>query len=273
MATQPQGQGKDTSTKIYFRFQPTLDIILSAMKKHPGQRVVADFHGGSGFNDEAQCIGSPLIELAALADQPWPANLMVFEIDPDRRKLLTARLAGLQSDLGASHVTWRVEPDHTDITVLSAWADGIPRRLLRGVTLLDPNGAIHQSTLRSAVYLAGRPGWAKVDSLIHYSATSLKRNRGVARGTTDKAPLFTEWADSSASAWMAQIGKEYWWITKPSDQGQRTFLFGTNWNKFPGLVRYGFQPVRSPIGADWLAEAEDVRAVLPPGVHQGRFEL
>jgi three-Cys-motif partner protein len=249
-----QGQSEHTITKQRRRLLPTLQIITRAMKWRADRLVIVDLHAGSGYNHKVREDGSPILALRTLAEAQKPGHLLAFEKGVKARRELSERLLAEQRHAGASLVTLSVCSDNTDLASVAAAVESVPiRGSLYGLVYADPNGIkIPADTIKRIVQT---PGWSRVDVLLHFQATTLKRCREASH-----VPSLARWANVAPQDWMRTIGKRAWWITGPEGHDQWTFLFGSNWPGFPGLDRYGFVPVLSEAGQERLVRTTVTRA-------------
>jgi three-Cys-motif partner protein len=93
-----------------------------------------------------------------------------------------------------------------------------------GLVYCDPNG-VNDLPFEALVdfYANKRKETARLDVLIHLSATVLKRCQGAGLQKYTLPDL------------VQHIAKDHWFIREQNGRDQWTFLFGTNWDKWPTL--------------------------------------
>lgn len=219
-----------------------LSIVRAARLKHHWSSLrylYVDAMAGCGWNDKAGCKGSPLVFLDAIRMIPIPFDAVFFERD----EALCARLKSILN---------RMEYDHLfgdDDSIRAICEDSslaIPELLSRfdsqsrlGLLYFDPNGIPNVDILSN---ISKQRGAEKLDILLRFNCTALKRNR--LNGTGD------------LRGHMARIAKQYWIIREPLhwDAWDWTFLLGSN-IPIKGWKSQRFHCVDSPNGQrilDWV---------------------
>lgn len=170
-----------------------------------------DLHGGSGINEEAKVVGSPVLfrELAESIGVSF--RMHVAEIDDGRAKILSRRLD--DSDFSFVH--------HGDNRELAAMIPDIishcrenPAKAV-GSIVIDPNGAKGIPWGELSDVLARCP---RLDVVLNYNAVIMKRMAG--QGMLD--------LHVSLDQLPSMLNKKHWWIRKPRGIWQFTIIVGRN---------------------------------------------
>lgn len=93
---------------------------------------------------------------------------------------------------------------------------------LFGLVYCDPNG-VNDLPLDALMnfYRPTHTATQKIDLLIHFSGTALKRCYGAGLNKYTLPSI------------MQQINKKFWYVREPFERDQWTFLYGTNYDKWP----------------------------------------
>jgi hypothetical protein len=227
-----QGQSGDaTEIKqrgLSFAFRVGLAVLKKSFNKYPYFHF--DLHAGSGYNDDAACIGSPL---AFLSEVRFAAcdNYFAGFCDKDEKQVR----ALLQ----------RPELDHSRCRIFhgdnAEFLQMIPRVITHhnerlhyatGSVLSDPNGAA--VPIEELAWLAET--CPRIDVILHWNSTIVKRLRNGIK--PDQISL----TDA-----IKQIRKSHWLIREPVGIHQFTMLIGRN-HRFNDWRAMGFNHLDSPVG-------------------------
>jgi three-Cys-motif partner protein len=247
-----QGQGRHTSEKQY-GLRKVLSqwlSIIDCIKSKAGNgyyssdmREIAkkdilyvDMNSGSGWNEEVNCVGSPLLFLEEAAKHDFGKSVHFIEENPESVTSLSERLRiGGFDNFGI----WG--GNHND--VLPDILQNAGKRY--GLIYHDPNGLPSFDLLRD---VSNSPNFRFVDVLIRISGTNYKRIRNGTKAvsSTIRYPNLKEQLKS--------INKKEWIIRdimddEMPDPYQWTFLLGTNWTKYPDWERQKFYKISSSKGA------------------------
>lgn len=190
-----------------------------------------DIHAGSGYNEAAGCIGSPLTFINCMEDIGIAKYHAGFcDRDESAVKTLLSRVDSnpncfVHHGDNASYI--EMIP-----SIIEAYRDR-PKYAI-GSLLCDPNGCnipIERLAWLNAVC-------PKIDTIIHYNATQSKRE---AHGIKSDTPKLFDVVEG--------IGKTHWLIRRPSGMHQFTLLIGRN-HKFGDYKAQGFYHLDSSEGQD-----------------------
>lgn len=231
-----QGQSDDiTELKqrgLGFAFRVGLNVI----RKWPQYRYhYFDLHAGSGFNNEANCIGSPL---TFISEAKRINCLNYFAAFCDHNEM---QIKQLMRHPELDHQ--RCFAFHGDNSGLLLMAPEIISRLSKeslryaiGAVLSDPNGA--------EVPIDGIVDFAKVcpriDVIFHWNSTITKRLRN---GIKPQQITLDEV--------VRIVPKDHWLIREPAGIHQFTMAIGSNY-PFNDYKAMGFYHLDSPRGRDIL---------------------
>lgn len=222
-----QGEGaftayKETSLKAIVSLH--MNIAECIINKQRGRSYLyIDCNAGSGYNHEADCEGSPLVFLDAVACHSF--DWRAYFIDNDK-----AKIGELRMRMGLDDRVELRDADNGEL-VPELLAAARPWQAF-GIVYHDPNGIPNLNIFKQM------PPKSTIDVLIRYNGNGVKRAGGGRLTESLKA-----------------IPKQYWYIQKvqPGDKWQWAFLLGTNWDKFPEYRKHDFVRLDS---ADGKAQVE-----------------
>jgi hypothetical protein len=220
------------------KYRPEMAIIA----KMPVLYV--DMNAGRGWNEEVNCIGSPLLFVEQASKHSFDKTVHFIESDEKSVTLLGERLYEVLRDSSQELPNiWC--GNHSDI---------LPGILIQcdkryGLIYHDPNGLPSFELLES---LSKHPNMRFVDILIRISGTNYKRIRnglngfGTKRGYPTLVNKYPNLKDQ-----LKTINKKEWLIRDiiDPDPSQWTFLLGTNWTDYPSWEAQGFYKTSSSKGA------------------------
>jgi len=235
-----QGQSADaTEAKqrgLTFAFRPGFAVMRQPKFRDRGCRLFhIDLHAGSGFNDDAQCIGSPLAFLSE-AKRSGCTNFFAGFCDRDKYAIQC-----LKERPEIKHDE-RCVVFHGDNAELLYMLPDIVRhhrenpRYAIGSVLSDPNGA--DVPLESIIWLAQT--CPCIDVILHWNSTITKRLRN---GLKPQQYTLDEV--------IKLIPKKDWLIREPVGIHQFTLAIGRNF-RFNAWHSIGFYDLNSTRGQDIL---------------------
>jgi hypothetical protein len=234
--------------------------------------VYLDLYAGAGAshgNDFFALPGSPILALRILREQHLPARAVYIESDPETAAILRQRLyaePGLMPSVmapdGAVYFedalsTYQVYgQDHTVAVpaLLTRWQEHEDLSSLFGLIYADPNGTPCFDLLRTCATLLPH-----VDILIHFGATTLKRQR-----RSPVHPFAQILVD-----YLKTVPKSYWLVREPMARQQWTFLLGTNWKGLKDWRTQGLCRTDTPMGQRLLNELSYTRKEIEGSHGQG----
>lgn len=199
-----------------------------------------DLNAGSGFNDEAGCIGSPLTFLAVMRQcgiHKYHAGFC--ELNDDRAKALLRRSE--LDDMCYVHHGDNRELVYAIPEIISHYGES-PQYAI-GSVLCDPNGT--NIPIDELAWLSGE--CTKMDLIIHWNSTSSKRQRNGIKPD-----------ERSLEQVIAELGKRHWLIREPSAMHQFTLLVGRNM-RAGDYKSLGFHHLDSAKGMDLLNKCDLTR--------------
>lgn len=197
-------------------FEQQIAVVQATQKKwlRNNPYVHIDLHAGSGFNDEVNVVGSPLL-FCDIARRHGFENylLLCSEHDKGRVKQLANRLAENQRAYpfyGDNRELCYALPE-----LLKSW--GFDLRSVIGSVLVDPNSVKEQFCWEALEYLF--QSVPRLDCIFNYPATAFKRAK-------KQAELYFHLEDIPQ-----KLHKSVWFIREPIAQWQFTCLLGRNTDK------------------------------------------
>ncbi len=225
-------------------------IVQVIQSKHDwaGPYCYIETNAGSGWNEKADCIGSPLVATEQFSQcQGLSYQCTFIEKHRESAELLDERLA----DDG-----FVVNGDHA--TALPSLS--LPRNAF-GLVYADPN-ALKDAPFTAMGAFFKKPEAQRIDALINVNAHAVYR---VVAG--QKAGNPGTYYDLPGI--MRQVGKRHWWIRQPfSTPGNKwTFLFGSN---NPKLNIKGLGSVNLPLFSCDSKQGAEILASLTGGTQPGK---
>jgi len=229
-----QGQSGDATEIKQRGLSFAFRVGMAVAKKYPGDGYFHfNLHAGSGYNTEADCIGSPLAFLSEARRVGCTSYFAGF-CDRDRAQIETLlKRPELDHD--------RCRLFHGDNAELLQMVPDIIRlygkkRYALGSVLSDPNGAA--VPIDELAWLARE--CPRIDIILHWNSTIVKRLRGGIKP-----------GQMSLTDTIKHINKLYWLIREPAGIHQFTMLIGQNFrsNDWPS---FGFYHLDTPKGQEIL---------------------
>lgn len=237
-----QGQSEYTPLK-QLGLASVLDMNMRLVQKVfdkypycPRSYFHIDLTAGSGFNEDCNTDGSPLVFRNIVANKmdyrAFFCDLRKDSCGRLKRRLASDRRSYIFYGDYASFLT--VAPE----LIASPQVIGFRQKpeYAYGTVYLDPNGPklISDGMNQLADFFAVCP---RMDFVVNISATALKRTQHL------------NWSYTLQDL-MQGVNKNYWQIktVNPGDKWQWTILIGRN-RRFSGWQREGFYEVNSPAGA------------------------
>jgi len=215
----------------------------------PYQRYVyIDTHAGDGTAGE--CLGSPLLFLAAIHHEGLPFDAHLIEREPGNVRALRSCL-----DNAGHGGTVRVYEGDNE-TVIHEVILQVPQYAF-GMLYMDPFGPPS-----SAVLTAMSVARQRIDLMVRVPTTTQKRVRTAFDGR------------ESLSDVIKKAAKQNWLIRAPlpSDKQQWVFLFGTNYSGLNDWKRERFYRIDSPEGRQMFETLnytkEEQLDLMQPGLFQ-----
>jgi hypothetical protein len=258
-----QGQSDYTQLKqrrleTFLRFQMPMVKSILDRNSWPFQKYLyIDLNAGCGYNDIAECDGSPVITARAAQELGLPIYGILFERDKAAAKKLDERMNEFRTD----DAVWVVlNADHNERLpdLVASFHGGQASKAERsqpqrfGLVYSDPNGA---ATPFSAYSLFAKR-LPKLDALMNVNATVRKRCRG-ASGSCGFNPEFCKPLDASLKA----IQKKHCFITLPAGRSQWTMAALMDYR--PKGLPHGWYDILTPDGQDALDKATHTAATMP----------
>jgi len=185
-----------------------------------------DLNAGSGYNNEQEISGSPILFLDTARNYVDSKFKAIFiEIDSGIHRELSDRIA--QRPTSKNIV---VNIHHGDFS--NVMLQYIIKPTKYGLVYHDPNGIFNNKFLEN---LFKNPSMSMLDVLINCNSQAIKRNHYAFGTETLQEKLFS-------------IPKKNWLIRDIFGHWQWTFLLGTNWQSHEKFKTNGFHLLDSPIG-------------------------
>ena len=225
-----QGQSKATRPKqealaAFLLVHARIVQSIQSKWEGAGPYCYIETNAGSGWNDKAECVGSPLVA----------SEQFMQCADLDYRCIFIEKSKSAADDLEnrLCEDGYVINQDHA--TVLPKLA--LPSNAY-GLVYADPN-ALKDAPVEAMRAFFARPEAKRIDALININALAVHR---VIAGQNAGNP--GSYCDLPGI--MRRIGKQHWWIRYPfAAAGSKwTFLFGSN---NPNLKIKGLGPVDLPL--------------------------
>lgn len=239
-----QGQSEHTEEKQYGLSKilgQWLSIVDRITTKYKIDRPIlyADMNAGSGWNEEVNCIGSPLLFLNEAKTHTFKRDVYFIESNTNALIELAERVYEV-GELDAN----LINGNHNEVM-----PEIVKKHNGLGLIYHDPNGLPSFDLLRS---LSQFRNFDKVDILIRISGTNYKRIRngvdsfGKKRQILELIGKYPNLKDQ-----LKSINKKQWIIRDiiDPDPYQWTFLLGTNWTEYKAWESQGFYKIDSSKGA------------------------
>lgn len=245
-----QGQGISTEFKergLQAAFTINLRIFQNRFGGDKYPYFHFDLNCGTGWNDESNCIGSPLAFLQATQNTGCNRFFAGFcDIDDNKLKLLFSR-PELQNKN-----CWSFHGDNSELPYAIPGiirSQGDNPKMAIGMVLVDPNG--YNIPLEPLVWLSKE--CPKLDVVINWNSTAAKRNRYNPISGGDHVPTLEQVIEN--------LNKKYWLIRKPMTAHQFTLLIGRNFST-GDHKSLGFYHLNSMLGQDIFAQCNFTREQL-----------
>jgi hypothetical protein len=235
-----QGQGDHTTEKQY-GLEKVLSQWLSIMDRIVAKYKItspvlyADMNSGSGWNEEVNCIGSPLLFLSESEKHNF--KKAIYFLEENARSVVELGERILETEPRDMTACQLIVGDHRE---------SLPKIIDKyhgyGLIYHDPNGMPSFDLLRD---LSKQPNFAKVDILLRISGTNYKRIRNGTKAVSNTISY------PNLKDQLKSINKRQWIVRDiiDPDPFQWTFLFGTNWTEYKDWESQGFYKVESSKGA------------------------
>lgn len=207
-------------------------IVAAIQDKYPWvapHYYYIDMNAGCGHNDDENCEGSPLVFLKAISAIRRPYRAHLIELNASSAQRLQTFIdagsyAGARIHIGDNEV---LLPGILDSLVPPVGKEAF------GLVYSDPNGIPNFDLIGQ---VSRHPHCQKMDILIRYSGASVKRNQHI--------------TGLKILDYLSVITKKFWFAQSlnSNDKWQWTFLFGTNYWKYPKMVNIGFFRIDSSDG-------------------------
>jgi three-Cys-motif partner protein len=233
-----QGQSEDATEIKQRGLSFAFRVGLAVVQKHRYPYFHFDLHAGSGYNIEADCIGSPLAFLSEVRRANCE-NYFAGFCDKDKSQVKT-----LLSRPELDHERCRIfHGDNAEfVRMIPAIITHNNDRIFyaTGSVLSDPNGA--DVPIDELSWLART--CPRIDTILHWNSTIIKRLRNGIKPT-----------QISLKDAIRQIGKTHWLIREPAGIHQFTMLIGRSYrfNDWPAM---GFYHLDSAKGQDILQRCD-----------------
>lgn len=243
-----QGQSEHTEEKQY-GLGKVLSQWLSIMDRIvPKWKITTpvlyvDMNAGAGWNEEVNCIGSPLLFLSESEKHDFKKEIYFLDSSANSVVELGERILEAEPrDMTSCHLI--VGDHHESLPGI------IDKHRGYGLIYHDPNGLPSFDLLRE---IYQRPNTGKLDILIRISGTNYKRIRNGTKAVSSTV-RYPNLKDQ-----LRSINKKQWIIrdivdkdengNPRADPFQWTFLLGTNWTEYKAWESQGFYKIESSKGA------------------------
>lgn len=254
-----QGQSKTTADKergLGYAFAVNMRIFKRKFgNRYPYHHF--DLNSGGGWNDEVDCIGSPL----AFLEQAYNHRLNNYFAgfcDNNNQAISSLLHRPEIADNPQCHVFHGDNGGLIEMIPHIIKFKGDRPHMALGMVLSDPNGSTGVP-LEALEWLSHTcPG---LDIVVHWASTQFKRDSGAFgrhRPTLDSS--------------LARLNKQYWLIRKPLGRCQWTLLIGRNIN-CGGSRALGFYPLESPEGQNIFIQCNYTHDTRPPAIGPTQTEL
>jgi three-Cys-motif partner protein len=242
-----QGQSEHTEEKEYglgkvlSQWLSVVDRIV-AKYKITSPVLYVDMNAGAGWNEEVNCIGSPLLFLSESEKHDFKKEIYFLDSSANSVVELGERILEAEPrDMTSCHLI--VGDHHESLPGI------IDKHRGYGLIYHDPNGLPSFDLLRE---IYQRPNTGKLDILIRISGTNYKRIRngvdslGKKKQISDLIGKYPNLKDQ-----LKSINKKQWIVRDiiDPDPYQWTFLLGTNFVDFKAWESQGFYKIESSKGA------------------------
>jgi len=249
-----QGQGPQTTEKQYalekvlgqwlgiinrikIKAQdPTSKYNASLREIALGDVLYVDMNSGSGWNEKANCIGSPLLFLQEANEYDFGLDINFIEKKADRATELYRRLREeCQHEKLLPMCNVRTGDNHEILPTIIDWGKRY------GLVYCDPDGP-ENLRMDELAKISRNQNFRFVDLLIRISGTGYKRAKNGSKND-QKYP--------NLKVALQSINKTKWFIReiREQDPWQWTFLFGTNWPDYKAMANERFYDITSASGA------------------------
>lgn len=261
-----QGQGRHTANKIA-GIGALLTQNMSVVRRAIGSSSYFhfDLNAGSGFNDIADCIGSPLaFRQSAMKAGMDHAYCFCCECDVDAAILLQRRT----HDDSRTFVTIGRNQDFVEEIPDIIRSYGVEPRAAFGSVLIDPNDhrrdAIPYDGLR---LLADR--CPRIDTIFHFPQLAMKRiMAGIAKGTCPESAA-EDCLDVDDLPEV--IGKRHLWIRQSPELGNFAIVVGRNTDNVNDDKKTGLARWESDFGV-WYRERCQMKVEEADRRHKERMD-
>jgi hypothetical protein len=249
-----QGQSKATRPKqealaAFLAAHSRIVQVIQSKHSWAGPYCYIETNAGSGWNDKADCIGSPLVASEQFMHcSGLDYQCFFIERSKSAAQELDDRLCG---------DCYVINQDHA--TALPGLS--LPRNAF-GLVYADPN-ALKDAPIEAMRAFFSRHEAQRIDALININAHAVRR---VVAG--QKAGNPGSYCDLVGV--MNRVDKRYWWIRQPFDTaGNRwTFLFGSN---NPNLNIKGLGSVDLPLFRCDSSQGKSILTELMGGELPGKI--
>jgi hypothetical protein len=228
--------------KILSQWLSVMDRIVPKWKI-TSPILYVDMNAGSGWNEEVNCIGSPLLFLSESEKHNFKKEIYFLEANANSVVELGEQILATEpKDMTSCHL---LVGDHCEsLPGIVAKHHGY------GLIYHDPNGLPSFDLLKE---ICQRQNAAKVDILIRISGTNYKRIRNGTKAvsSTVRYPNLKDQLKSiNKKQWIIRdiVDKDENGNPRP-DPFQWTFLLGTNWTEYKAWESQGFYKIESSKGA------------------------
>lgn len=241
----------DGFKKIIGQLLQTVKVITNKPENHWASKTFQyiDANAGTGYNSEEDIEGSPVLFLKAADEVDIPYKAYFIEIVQDN-----------SAELSKVTKQWRNHEIFTadNRVIIPTILEGVPKNCY-GVLYSDPNGIPDFEMLAE---VSQHPSLSRVDILIRYAASSLKRNRH----NIDSKKMLD---------YLAEINKKHW-IVREMERGdgwQWTFLLGLNWDGLKDWKSQGFHYAHSKQGKEIVEKLNYTRQEIQEMIQPPLFDL
>jgi len=230
-----QGQSEATQWKVRGIVAAAVSIGARMHAAKFGRRFpfwLFDLYCGSGYNDKANCLGSPIAMYEEACRQGVSPLLHAVDIDGQSLSVLSAR-PQLRGRIGKD--VWLHHGSNDGFWALARELVRLRERpqYAHGVVLFDPNNSVVDPALLRG-FAQALPG---IDIVINYSGSSIKRVTGTGVTRDDLDTL------------LDAAGKQHWLIRRPIGAQQWSLLIGRN-VRTGDFRAIGFEHLDSVAGRD-----------------------
>lgn len=244
-----QGQGMFTAIKqagLGAVFATSLDISMGgAARAFPYWHI--DLNAGCGWNEKADCEGSPLVFLRAAAERGRSVRTYFCDVDPEKVRSLRGNVESLCLPHDDAHVSYVACDNAVALPAILKEIAGAERpKYAVGTCLCDPNGYPHGFPVEAIrAFAAACP---RIDLVLNLNVSLFSRVLKTRTGV--RPPGFAHWPTPEEI--LAGLGRAHWMVSSPprGGKGERFVVaYGQSFDRGGRRFRH-FYPLASQQGVE-----------------------